>query len=288
MFPGSDFIPKFKKWQKFKDATIGITGQEGVLGSIIFKRLLTAGIKVLAYQGDILDIEALNSWFKGKTFSHFFHFAALVPITETEKKPLKTFEVNVIGSFNLCKQLITTQKNCWSFFASSSHVYKPSGVSPPSSLVVNSKTEPTTAYGRSKHAGDLMAHYLLETTNTPHCVGRIFSFTHLGQQEPYLVPTLVNKIEALKDNETLYLINPDSVRDIMDAESVIYAILYLAAQKYNGVINIGCGKGLSVKQIAEFLVKKLGRHLLITGENKSTPNSLVADVTELRRVIEGQ
>ncbi len=91
---------------------------------------------------------------------------------------------------------------------------------------------------------------------------------------------------ALKNEETLHLINLDSIRDIMDAESVIGAILYVDDRKFKGVINIGCGRRMSVRQIAELLVERLSRHLLITGENKAEPNSLVADITELQKIIE--
>ena len=280
-----DFIPEFTQWEKFKDTVIGITGHRGVLGSIIFKRFCKAGVNVEAYQGDILDVGSLTSWFGKRQFSHFFHFAAFVPVAETEKNPLKAFEVNAIGNFNLCKQIKSTQRNCWSFFASSSHIYKPSGVCPAASLTIHSEAAPGSAYGKSKYVGDLMVQYLLDKRDISYCVGRIFSFTHWEQEEPYLIPTLTNKIKALKDGETLHLINPDSVRDIMDAESVIDAILYVAERKFNGVINIGSGVGMSVNQIAELLVERLNRRLLITGENKTEPNSLVADITELQKII---
>jgi len=152
LFPRPEFMPQFKKWETFEDTIVGITGHKGILGSIAFERFLAAGVKVKAYPGDILDVEGLNTWFREKQFSHFFHFAAFVSVTETEKKPVKAFEVNAVGSFNLCKQIITTQEDCWSFFASSSHIYKPSGTSPPTHLTIHLKAEPTSAYGRSKHA----------------------------------------------------------------------------------------------------------------------------------------
>jgi FlaA1/EpsC-like NDP-sugar epimerase len=82
-----DFIPEFAQWEKFKDTVIGITGHRGVLGRNIFKRFCKAGINVEAYQGDILDVGSLTSWFGKRQFSHFFHFAAFVPVAETEKNP---------------------------------------------------------------------------------------------------------------------------------------------------------------------------------------------------------
>lgn len=285
IIPRPDFIPEFNKWEKFKDASIGITGHRGVLGRIIFERFTAAGTKIDPYHGDILDIDTLRNWFQEKQFSHFFHFAAFVPVAEVEKNPLKAFEVNAVGVFNICKQLLTTQKNCWTFFASTSHIYKPV-ISSQIKLTEDSKAEPISVYGQSKYVGDMLACYLLEKADISYCVGRIFSYTHSSQQEPYLVATLKNKINKLKDGETLHLINPDSIRDIMDAENVIDAILGLAARKYKGVINIASGKGRSIMEIAKLLVEKLHRNLTIAGENKSTPDSMVADVSELQKLAE--
>ena len=286
LLPQPDFIPEFEQWEGFEGTSIGITGQQGLLGGMLYKRFAESGIRINAYPSDILDNEKLESWFQGKQFSHFLHFAAVVPVVEVEKDPLKAFGVNAIGVFNLIKQIERTQNDCWVFTASSSHIYKPSGISPISNLTVNSKSDPSNFYGESKRVGELIAHYLLEELSIPYCIGRIFSFTHLNQKEPYLVPTLIKKIDMLKNGETLHLINPESVRDIMDAESVIDAILYLAVEKYKGIINIGSGTGLNVKQVAELLIDKFGRNLLFTGENTSEPNSLVADVVELRKIIE--
>lgn len=288
LFPQPDFILEFKDWKRFKGASIGITGCPGVLGDIMYKRFAEAGIKITAYPDDISDVVKLSSWFRRKQFSHFFHFAAIVPIPMVERDPLKAFEVNAIGYFNLCKQLIITQKKCWSFFPSSSHIYKPAEVSPPVGLTEGSSISPSDFYGKTKYTGDMVARYLLGEFNMSYCVGRIFSFSHFSQQKPFLVPALINKINGLSDGETLHVINPDSIRDIMDAESVIDAVLCLAGEKYNGIINIGSGVGLSIRQIAEFLIKKLNRHLLITGEKKSEPNSLVADVAKLREIMKNE
>ena len=62
---------------------------------------------------------------------YFFHFAALVPVTAVESDPVLAFQTNVVGTFNVCKQLLATQKNCWLFQCSSSHVYEPAADSRP-------------------------------------------------------------------------------------------------------------------------------------------------------------
>ena len=286
LLPQPDFIPEFVQWEGFEGSSIGITGQKGLLGGVLYKRISKSGISIKAYPGDILDNEKLESWFREKQFSHFLHFAAVVPLVEVEKDPLKAFEANAIGVFNIIKQIKKTQKGCWVFTTSSSHIYEPSGISPILYLTENSKSDPSNFYGESKRVGELIAQYLLEELSISYCIGRLFSFTHYNQKEPYLVPTLIRKINMLKNGEILHLINPESVRDIIDIESVVDAILHLAVKKCKGVINIGSGKGLSVRQIAELLIKKFNRNLIITGVNKSEPDSLVSDVQKLRKTLQ--
>jgi nucleoside-diphosphate-sugar epimerase len=286
LFLQPDFLPEFEKFEEFTDSWFGITGKQGLVGGLVYERLYEAGIRVDAYPYDILNVQKLENWFQGKQFSHFFHFAGVVPVDRVENDPLHAFEVNAIGLFNLVKQIEKTQIDCWFFSSSSSHIYKPLGLNPDEKLTVNLESEPSNFYGKSKHVGELITRYLLENVSRPYCIGRIFSFTHLNQKGSYLVPTLIEKINMLKNGETLHLINPESVRDIMDLESVIDAILYIALKKYRGIINIGSGRGLSVREIAKLLIEKFKRDLRISGEKKYKPDSLVANVNELQRLVE--
>lgn len=285
IFEQPSFIPYFEDYSIFDVSSVGMTGHLGVLGSILYKRMIEHGIQVEAYGGDITDVKFLADWFESNKFEYFFHFAALVPVAVVESDVLIAYETNVIGTYNVCREIIKTQRGCWFFLASSSHVYRSNGTEEPNRLSVGDKENPGTFYGASKLAGEQIARPILKQCGIHNCIGRIFSFSHVSQQEPFLVPMLKRRIEELPEGGELEIINPDSIRDIMDAETVIDSILHLARRRYNGTINIGTGKGMSIADIAEHVAEKIGKNISIRGVDKARPNSLVADVEELKKLF---
>jgi len=287
IFEQPAFIPIFTDYSHFLGKCVGVTGQSGLLGGILSERLTTHNIHVEAYPGDITDITSLEVWFRKHRFDYFFHFAAIVPVSRVMDDPLKAYNVNVVGSYNICSQIIETQANCWLFLASSSHVYKCSPISEEQVLKVGSAEEPDTFYGVTKLAAEQISRPIMDQYKIDYCIGRIFSFSNMTQKEPYLVPTLRRKIEETAENGVLEIINPDSIRDIMDADTVIDCVLHLAQKRFKGILNIGSGKGTSIKDIGYQIMKLLRKKVQIRGVNKSQPNSLVADVRTLKQVLVG-
>ena len=127
----ASFVPEFTDYPALRAQAIGLTGARGVLGRILKERLDRHGIDAASYPGDINDADALAKWFAGQRFRYFFHFAALVPVAAVEGNPLLAYQTNVVGTFNICRQLLETQPGCWLFHCSSSHVYQPSTTSTP-------------------------------------------------------------------------------------------------------------------------------------------------------------
>ena len=285
LFDQPEVIPVFEDYEHLEDKCIGLTGQRGVLGEILQERLVSHGIHIETYPGDITDVRGIGAWFKEHQFAHFFHFAAVVPVGRVKPDPCEMFETNAIGSYNICKEIITTQQNCWLFLASSSHVYKPTRVGSGERLTVGSAEAPNSVYGASKLTGEQISRSILEICDVEYCIGRIFSFSNIRQKEPFLVPTLKRKMADLADNCALELTNPDSVRDIMDGESVIDCILHLSRGRIKGTLNIGSGKGMSVRDIALHLANMMRKTITIRGKNKGEPDALVADISDLRRIL---
>ena len=286
LFEQPAFIPFFEDFSSFRKKNVGITGAEGVLGSLISKRFTDNGINVIPYPEDITDNISLHKWFEKNSFDFFFHLAAIVPVTQVEQDPIKAYDVNVIGSYYICKEIIKTQKSCRFFSASSSHVYKNPPAGQDSVLEENSPKEPKTVYGMTKYVAEQVSIPILDQYKISYCLGRIFSFTSPSQPETYLVPALRKKINDTPENGKLNIINPDCIRDIMDAETVIDCVLHLATNNFVGVINIGSGKGMRILEIAKHLAGLAGKKILFDGENKITPNSLVANVSLLKKVLQ--
>lgn len=285
LFAQPDFIPPFHNFQQFTGARIGLTGHRGVLGRILAGRLRERGINLESYPGDITDRQGLGAWFSGRSFDLFFHFAALVPVADVERDPARAFEVNAIGAYRICEHLVRTSRACWAFVASTSHVYQPVSPGPSRPLKVGDKEAPSSVYGRTKLAGEHLCRQFLDTYEHTYCIGRIFSFSHSSQQEPYLLPRLARQIGDLRRGERLTIMNPGSVRDFVDAETVIDSVLYLAARRFRGTVNIGSGFGVTIADIARHVAIRLGKEIDIAGEDKGKSDALVADIEPLRQVI---
>lgn len=283
VFPRPTFVPEFVDFTPFRTRTVGITGQRGVLGGILLDKLLEADIDVAAYPGDINDEHELSSWSSAHKFGYFFHFAAVVPVTMVEHDPITAYRTNAIGSFNVCTNVALAHERCWSFLGSSSHVYKPT--SQKVGIGENAALAPQSFYGVTKLAGERICEPLLKKMQAEYCIGRIFSFTHRTQPEPYLVPTLQRRVAALKSGDILTVRNPSAVRDIQDASTVIECVLHLASRRASGVINIGTGHGMTVKEIAGTIAKSQGKAIKIEGKDDDAQGCLVADISKLRQVL---
>src|SRR4051812_40391658 len=142
---GTRPVPEFSDYAAFAGHPVGLTGARGVLGGLLKDRLDRHGVATAAYPGDINDGAALSKWFAQHRFRYFLHFAALVPVAEVEADPLRAFQTNVVGTFNLCKGLLQTQRDCWLFHCSSSHVYQPTSRAVP--IAEEAPKVPPTFYG---------------------------------------------------------------------------------------------------------------------------------------------
>ena len=284
LFDRPAFVPPLGDLAAWRGGNvIGLSGGGGVLGGLLRERLQQRDFRVENYAGDINDTATLSAWFGGRTLSHFFHFAALVPVTEVEADPLLAYQTNVMGAFNICRELLRTQPDCWFFHCSSSHVYQPTGE--PRPLAEEAPTLPPTFYGDTKLAAERVVTALFGKLGRPYCIGRVFSFTHPSQSPPYLVPSLQERIARLGDGDTLEVQNPGSIRDIQDAEHVIDAILNLAIRRVTGIVNIGTGIGLSVREIALQVARAMGRDIRVSGIDGGASGALIADTTRLKALL---
>jgi UDP-glucose 4-epimerase/GDP-4-dehydro-6-deoxy-D-mannose reductase len=283
LFEKPDFVPQFTDFDTLRSGSIGLTGQRGALGSILSDRLMRADVDVQAFPGDVNDASAVDQWVGARRFAHFFHFAAVVPVVRVEAEPLRAFQTNVIGTFNIGRAIALTQKQCWLFHASSSHVYRPTPQ--PTPIAEDAACVPQNFYGATKLAAEQILTPVLDRLGVAYCVARIFSFSHTTQPQAYLVPGLSARVAAATDGSTFDVRNPSSVRDIQDAETVVDCILHLARLRAQGVVNVGTGRGLSVRDIALAVARVAGKRIEVVGKDIEVPGALIADTTKLRSML---
>jgi len=92
LFNQPPFIPIFEDYDYFKGELIGIAGHRGVLGRILYERLLNHGVRVEAYPGDINNVASLGAWFGEYDLDYFFHFAAVISANKVNTNPLRAHD----------------------------------------------------------------------------------------------------------------------------------------------------------------------------------------------------
>lgn len=249
---------------------IGLTGSTGSLGKMILKKnkKFIFGI----FKDDIRDRKKVFRWINKNNFDVVIHLAAIVPIKEVIRDPIKAKSVNLTGTKNLVDACIKKKIN-WFFFASTSHVYKSSN----RKISEISLKKPISYYGKTKLSAEKYIVKRFETAKIKYCIGRIFSTANKNQKKNYLVPDLKHKIKNTK--KKILLKNLNHYRDFISMEDLTSIIFILLEKRFNGVLNLGSGNGIFLKDIAKIIAKRYKKEIIFDDNKKIT--YLVANISKL-------
>ena len=257
-----------------KKISIGITGATGSLGKEILK---FKSFKFVKYRKDIRSKNDLVRWFNLNNFNAVIHLAAIVPIKNVNSNKKRAYNVNFGGTKLLVDQ-IKKQKINWFFFASTSHVYSSSK----NKISENFKCKPTSYYGYTKKISENYIVQKLSNTKIKYCIGRIFSTSNKNQKVNYLVPDLKTKIKNKNNNKKIILENLNHYRDFISMKDISKIIFFLYKKKFSGIINLGTGKQVHLKEIAKIIAKKYKRKIYFDDNKKAT--YLIANISKLKKI----
>jgi nucleoside-diphosphate-sugar epimerase len=138
---------------------------------------------------------------------------------------------------------------------------------------------PSSTYGKAKL--DLLN--WIREREIPFLWSRIFF--QFGGDEPIgkLIPTV---IDSLKNGDLFVTQNACDTRDFVHIQDISNILGILITKKINGVVNIGRGEGVKIKNLVQSLASILGREDLIqwkNGINRST--NVVSDPRKLQSLI---
>jgi UDP-glucuronate decarboxylase len=114
------------------------------------------------------------------------------------------------------------------------------------------------------------------------CWPRIFYAYGVGEDPTRLCTSL---IQRFRRNEPLVLKTPRSTKDYIYIEDVASAMLLLLEKKFQGVVNLGTGAGVTIFDLAQTVAALLGKRGLVQAEAIEGTDPLgfvVADSTRLR------
>ena len=80
-----------------------------------------------------------------------------------------------------------------------------------------------------------------------YCIGRIFSYTSVKQNQNYFVPNVFKKLKS--KNKIITFNNANHFRDFLSLEDICLAINVLMNNKATGIFNICSSRKISLKKL---------------------------------------
>ncbi len=295
-----------------------VTGGAGFIGSHCCKALARAGRVPVVYdnlsrghadavkwgplvKGDLRDTATLAETLKAHRIEAVIHFAALAYVGESGTEPNLYYDNNVGGMISLLDAMeqAGTSKI---IFSSSCATY---GVPERLPICEDAPQAPISPYGRTKLGCEWILRDVAQARGLKFAALRYFNAAgadpggEIGERhdpETHLIPLALmaasGKTQPLKVFGTDYD-TPDGtcIRDyihVVDlAEAHLLALSHLAAGGENLVLNLGTGRGHSVREVIEAIERVTGRAVPFEDAPRrpGDPAELTADPVRARDVL---
>ncbi|MFK7819363.1 MAG: NAD-dependent epimerase/dehydratase family protein [Planctomycetaceae bacterium] len=274
---------------QFPTKTIAVTGAGGFIGSHIVARLRSEGHEVRSIFGpadqishilkgdcvcDIHDRKTLTSVVDG--CDTIVHLAGPPSVAMSFSKPSLSATIHAGGTAVLTE--VAAEANVERFvYCSSAEVYGQAANNP---VTETDSPNPVSPYGASKAAAEWIVRASAISNQHEAVILRPFTVYGPGLASRSLLGLI---IDQASNNAAVELMNLAPIRDYVYIDDVVDAFVRACGveltQRVN-ICNIGTGQGSSVRQLAETVVRVLGRNIpvLETGQ-RDRPQEL--DIHEL-------
>lgn len=247
--------------------------------------------------GNVCDYDEFEKVVKKFKPVGIIHTAALKSVSDSMKKSNEYFNVNYMATKKILE--LSAKHGIHNFiFSSTAAVYgAPDHFEP---IKEDDPKNPISPYGASKlKAEDEVGKFLDQLGNFGVSL-RFFNVVGTGAPElldnsaENLVPIVISKLKS-SQHPTIYGTNyptPDGtcIRDYIDVRDI--AAAHLAISNFNGLLpkamNIGTGKGASVKEVIDFVLEasgKIGTPFEDGGERQGDPVFLTADSSLIKATL---
>lgn len=253
------------------DTRVLVTGGTGFIGSQLAEKLASMGciVDILSEEnGDIRD-KKLNL----DNYDIIYHLAAISKPKVCEDNPLLAWDVNVNGTMNILMKLREDQKLV---FASSARVYG-TGRHPHRE---DEPLNPEEFYGLTKKVCEDLIAYYSNKNGFSFTVLRFYNIYGPGQSKGFLLPDV---IEKYKSGRKVEIYNPEAVRDFLNIEDAVRALV--AAAEVEGIFNIAYGAPTKIRDIYRMIKEELGCKSRDEKVIDRCRDALTGDISKARRVL---
>ncbi len=252
----------------YKNKTILITGHTGFKGSWLSKILIMQGAKVVGYSlepptnpnlfsflelekqmvsiiGDVRDLDKLNSVFDKYQPEIVFHLAAQPIVRTSYQEPVYTYDVNIMGTVNIC-ECVRTHSCVKSFLnVTTDKVYENDDI-PDHPFKEDEKLDGYDPYSNSKSCSEIVTHSyyksFLKELGVAVSTARAGNVIGGGDfSKDRIIP---DAARALNEKIELVIRNPNSTRPYQHVLEPLACYLLIAKEQYSdhslcGAYNIG-------------------------------------------------
>lgn len=236
------------------------------------------------HRGSITDKNLVDLAIQGADYVH--HLAAMISVPESIEKPYECVDINVLGLLNVLEasRRYGVKKVVHS---SSAAVY---GDNPDSPKQTCMPPMPKSPYGITKLDGEYYLNMYRESFGLGTVSLRYFNVFGPRQdpksQYAAAIPIFVSK--AIK-NETITIYGDgEQTRDFIFIKDVVSANIKAATNPaVSGVYNVACGNSISIREIAELIIRQTGSssRIVYEPERPGDIKHSLADVTETKSVL---
>lgn len=261
-----------------------VTGGSGFIGTNLINKLKEEGYEVVNlsnHEPTDLKIDLTKddlSQLDDHEFDYVVHLAAVSSIKLAQGNEDETIEINLDGTKKLLDYFSTKPLKKF-IFMSSMTVYEceESGEIPEDNILVG---EGCNAYSYSKLLAEEECEKYEE--KIPLLILRLANaygpYQRVGKT-PNLIPQVVS--QALKDGK-VEIYNGEFSRDFVYVSDVVDAVLAGMESEFLGTLNLGTGKGTTVKEITDIVKQELEVEVVDLKRKIDAPLELVPNITRIK------
>ncbi|MBN1895720.1 GDP-mannose 4,6-dehydratase [bacterium] len=209
-------------------------------------------------------------------FDIIVHLASKSFVPDSFNHPREFLHHNMLSTLHV---LELARKNKARVIYMSSYLY-----GEPNKLPVDEEhpLKPHNPYATSKLAGEQLCRCYQSDFNVPVTLFRPFNIYGPGQNEAFLIPSIIRQ---MKDGH-VELMDPRPKRDFVYVEDVVDAIALEIRMKREGmnIYNLGYGKSVSIQEIVDLLNELYGKPLAVHFKNEYRKNEILDIVADIGKI----